>query len=44
MKSLNLTLNDRIRIIYLSIKYWAQGDNWDKAKEYAESLVIPWKR
>jgi hypothetical protein len=36
-------MREQIRIFFLSIKYWAQGDDWDKAKEYAESLVLTWK-
>ena len=35
---------DKIRIYYLAIKYFAQGDDWKKAVEYAESLVLGWKK
>lgn len=28
-----------LRIYCLAIKYWAQGDEWDFAVEYAKSLV-----
>ena len=33
-----------IRMYFLAIKYWFQGDEWDKAVEYAESLTTKgWK-
>lgn len=35
---------DDIRILFLTIKYWMQGDEWDFAKEYAESLVRGFKK
>jgi len=34
---------DKIRVFILALKYWMQGDDWDKAVEYAESLVKGWK-
>lgn len=34
---------DKIRIYVLAVKYWAQGDPWKVAVEYAESLVLGWK-
>ncbi len=33
----------KIRIYYLAVKYWMQGDDWKKAVEYAKSLVLGWK-
>ena len=35
---------DKIRIYILAVKYFAQGDSWKKAVEYAESLVLGWKK
>jgi len=33
----------KIRIYFLAVKYWAQGDSWKFAKKYAEYLVRGWK-
>ena len=35
---------DKIRIYYLAVKYFAQGDDWKKAVEYAESLILGWRK
>jgi len=34
---------DDIRVFFLTIKYWLQGDDWKFAKEYAESIVKTWE-
>lgn len=33
-----------IRTIFLSVKYWMQGDRWRVAYEYAKALVYGFKR
>lgn len=35
---------NEIRIYILTIKYWLQGDDWNFAKEYAESIVRGFKK
>jgi len=37
-------MTDTIRILYLTIKYWLQGDDWKFALEYATSIVKGFKR
>ncbi len=39
-----LALSDKMRIYTLVVKYWAAGDDWDFAKEYALSLIKGWKK
>jgi len=34
---------DKFRIYILSIKYWASGDDWKFAKEYATAIVKGFK-
>jgi len=33
----------RIIILFLSIKYWLQGDSWLFAKQYADFIVNDWE-
>lgn len=34
-----------VRVYFLAMKYWLQGDDWDFAVEYAESLCTKgWKK
>ena len=33
-----------IKIYFLTIKYWLQGDEWGFAKEYAEAIVRGFKK
>jgi len=34
---------DGLRIYWLAIKYWIQGDSWRKAVEYATVMVKHWR-
>lgn len=34
---------NKIRIYYLALKYWIQGDEWRFAVEYAKAIVKGWK-
>ena len=34
---------ENLRIFWLAVKYWLQGDEWTFAVEYATSLVKGWK-
>lgn len=38
-----LSLEDKVRVYILAVKYWYSGDDWDFAKGYALSLVKGWK-
>ena len=31
-----------ITIYYLAIRYWAQGDTWDEAIQYAKVIIGRW--
>lgn len=35
---------NKIRIFQLAMKYWLQGDDWEDAYEYAESIVNGFKK
>lgn len=35
---------DKIYIYLYAIKYWLQNDDWEFAKEYAESIVKGFKK
>ena len=39
-----LTIGQRFQLYKLAIKYWCQGDDWEKAGGYALSLIVGWKR
>lgn len=34
----------KIRIYFLAVKYWVQGDDWDFAKGYARAIVCGFKK
>lgn len=34
---------DKLRIYWLAVKYWRQGDSWKKAVEFATALVKNWR-
>jgi len=34
----------KIRIYFLAVKYWLQGDTWDDAVEYAMVIVKGFKK
>ena len=34
----------KLRILFLAVKYWIQGDAWPEAVEYAEAIVRGFKR
>ena len=34
---------DKIRVFFLALKYWMQGDDWDEAKEFAKVIVTRWR-
>lgn len=33
-----------VRIYWLTIKYWLQGDRWNFAKQYAQVIVCGFRR
>ena len=35
---------NKIRALTLTVKYYLQGDDWQKAREYANSLVYGFRR
>ena len=37
-------MKTQYRIFILTIKYWLQGDSWQFAKEYAEAIVLGFKK
>ena len=34
----------KLRIFFLTVKYYLQGDDWRKASEYAKALVFGFRR
>jgi hypothetical protein len=34
-----VSMENRIMVLWLTIKYWLQGDDWKDAKESAEIIV-----
>lgn len=44
MKETKNEIKDELRIFFLAIKYWLQGDKWDFAKDYASSIVKGFKK
>lgn len=37
------TMLEKIRIYFLAVKYWMQGDDWEDAVGYAEFIVNKWQ-
>ena len=35
-----MRLAEKIRLYYLAIKYWSQGDTWKQAVEFATKIVM----
>ena len=35
---------EKIRILYLTIKYFAQGQDWESANDYAKFIVEGFKK
>ncbi len=40
----DLPFGKKFEALKLTVKYWATGDEWRFALEYAVSLVIGWKK
>ncbi len=36
-------LLDYLQVLYLSIKYWISGDDWERAKKVARDIVYGWE-
>jgi hypothetical protein len=39
INNMKLTIKQKIRMLFLTIKYWNQGDTWDEAKDFAFRIV-----
>lgn len=37
-------MKDNIRIFWLTLKYWNQGDEWKIARDYARRIVWGFKK
>lgn len=36
-------MTDKIRVLYLTIRYWLEGDKWATANALAIAIVYGWK-
>ena len=39
-----MTNREKFDIYLLAIKYWLKGDTWEFAKEYAEAIVLGFRK